>query len=271
MRREDIQRALEAARAVSHHSEFVVAGSLSVLGLLNTPPREMSMSIDIDFYPLRDPKAAAKVSEFLGENSEFHERNGYYLDPISPELPVLPDGWKDRLVKVAMGKATAYFLDVNDTAVSKYARSADNDLRWLEAGYEAGLLNIEVIEARVRFGTNYFEAEDKRKTQNGLLMHRLTMREDGKFDRDLLDYLHANAPTRKLQEADTEDRRYHGPILWQNDCYLVQSIGHGDIVVHQIQDWGIVPETGSVSTIKYREGETSCSIERERGDLDLGR
>jgi hypothetical protein len=271
MRREDIQHALEAARTISPHSEFVVAGSLSVLGLLNTPPPEMSMSIDIDFYPLRDPQAAGDVIEFLGENSEFHERNGFYLDPISPELPVLPDGWKDRLVKVPMGKATAYFLDVNDTAVSKYARSADNDLRWLEAGYGAGLLDIEVIAARVRFGTNYYEAEDKRKTQNGLLMHRLAMREDGKFDADFLDYLHANAPVRNLQEADTEDRQYHGPILWSNDSHAVQSVGHGDVVVHITEGWDAVPETGRIATIKYRDGTHALSIERERGDLDLGR
>lgn len=156
-------------------------------------------------------------------------------------------------------------------AVSKYARSADNDLRWLEAGYEAGLLNIEVIEARARFGTSYYEADDKRKTKNGLLMHRLAMGENGKFDRDFLEYLRAHAPARNLQEIDTDGRRYHGPILWQNDRYAVQSIGHGDIVVHQIKDWGIVPETGSVSTIKYREGEPSCFIERARGDFELGR
>ena len=135
MQREHIQQALEAAYGVSNHREFVIAGSLSVLGLLNTPPENMSYSIDIDFYPLHDPGRAADIAAVLGENSEFHERNGYYLDAVSPNLPVLPDGWKDRLVKVEMGQTTAYFLDVHDTAVSKYARGAENDYRWIEAGY----------------------------------------------------------------------------------------------------------------------------------------
>lgn len=163
MRREDVQRALEAARVVSRHHEFVIAGSLSVLGLLQAPPERMSMSIDIDFYPLRDPGRAADIASVLGEDSEFHERNGYYLDAVSPELPVLPDGWKDRLVKVELGQTTAYFLDVNDTAVSKYARSAENDYRWLEAGYEAKLLNIDTIASRVRFGTTYYDDDDRRR------------------------------------------------------------------------------------------------------------
>lgn len=271
MRREDIQQALEAARIVSRHSEFVVAGSLSVLGLLNAPPIEMSMSNDIDFYPLRDPQAAGEVAELLGEDSEFHERNGFYLDPISPELPILPSGWEERLVKVALGRITAYFLDVNDTAVSKYARSAENDLRWLEAGYEAGLINIDTIEARVRFGTSYFDADDRRKTKNGLLMHRLAMRDDGKLDRDFLSHLRANAPEKRIQEVDTEDRQYNGPVLWKNDRLLVQSIGQGDIVVHQIEGWNHMPEAEGAMTIEYRDGVASCFIKRESDDFDFGR
>lgn len=58
MRLEDIQAALEAAHEVSNHNEFVVAGSLSVLGLMTIPPERMAMSIDIDFFPLRDPGRA---------------------------------------------------------------------------------------------------------------------------------------------------------------------------------------------------------------------
>lgn len=187
MRREDVQQALEAACVVSSHHEFVIAGSLSVLGLLSTPPEKMSHSIDIDFYPLRDPGRASDIAAVLGEDSDFHERNGYYLDAVSPDLPVLPDGWQERMVKVELGQVTAYFLDVHDTAVSKYARGAENDYRWLEAGYEAKILSIETIETRVRFSTTYFDSDDKRKTKNGLLMHRTAMQSDGTFDKALLE------------------------------------------------------------------------------------
>lgn len=83
MRCEDIQKALEAACVVSNHHEFVVAGSLSVLGLIETPPERMSMSIDIDFYPLRDPGRASDIASVLGEDSDFHARHGYYLEAWS--------------------------------------------------------------------------------------------------------------------------------------------------------------------------------------------
>lgn len=46
MHRAQIQQALEAAREFSQCREFVIAGSLSVLGFLENPPAMMSMSID---------------------------------------------------------------------------------------------------------------------------------------------------------------------------------------------------------------------------------
>ena len=91
---------MEEARAISHHFEFVIIGSLSVLGVAGIrPPDVMSMSIDIDFYPLRDPGRANDISKILGEGegSDFHLTYGFYLDPVSPNLATLPDGWEGRM------------------------------------------------------------------------------------------------------------------------------------------------------------------------------
>ena len=261
MRRSDIQAALEAARAVSNHHEFVIVGSLSVLGLLDAPPDAMSYSIDIDFYPLRDPGRASDIAAVLGENSEFHERNGYYLDAVSPVLPVLPDGWQDRLVKVELGQATAYFLDVHDTAVSKYARGAQNDYRWLEAGYEAKILDLDTVAGRVRFGTTYYDDDDRRKTANGLLMHRIAMRPDGSMERDLLAYLQTNPARKKIMEVDLDRGRYYGPVLWADDSFAVQSQGRGDIAIHDVRTWSTKPVEGDIATVQFHAGRLTIEIE----------
>jgi len=267
MNRDEVQKALEAARDFSHHHEFVIAGSLSVLGRMDTPPELMSMSIDIDFFPLHDPGRANEIAAVLGEDSAFHERNGYYLDPISPELPVLPAGWRERLVEIKLGKITAYFLDVNDTAVSKYARSAPNDFRWLEAGYEANILNIDIIESRVRFNTSFFDADDRRKTNNGLLMHRVAMRSNGSLDKDLLAYLDANPPE-CVRALDTDAGVYIGIIAWTNQRLAVQSFGEGEIAIHKIHDWPNKPKAKDMVTITYHAGGPSLKIKPP--DLDWG-
>lgn len=273
MRREEVQVALEAACAISHHHEFVIAGSLSVLGKMDIPPDIMSMSIDIDFYPLRDPGRANEIAAALGEDSAFHERNGYYLDPISPELPVLPAGWRDRLVAVKLGEVTAYFLDVNDTAVSKYARGAPNDYRWLEAGLESKILDIDIIASRVRFSTQFHEDEDKRKTLNGLAMHRMAMRADGSLDKDMLSFLASNPPA-QIRTVDTEDGQYVGSILWVNESVAIQSLGRGDIAIHDIHSWDIKPTVKDAATISYHDGIGGLNIkppERDHNSPSFGR
>ncbi|MDR2614612.1 MAG: hypothetical protein LBC91_04740 [Candidatus Accumulibacter sp.] len=268
MRRDDIRKALEAARAISNHHEFVVAGSLSVLGLIDTPPEAMSMSIDIDFFPLRDPGRAGDIASVLGEDSDFHLRHGYYLDAISPDLPVLPNGWCDRLIPVQLGLTTAFFLEVHDTAVSKYARGNPNDYRWLEAGYEARILMLDVVESRVRFGTTYFDDNDRRKTGNGLLMHKIATQPDGSLSRGVLEYLHAHPPTSRLRDVDPDHGEYSGPILWVDDQYAIQSLGRGDLCVHNVRDCEELPIVSGRAIVRYCDGKPSIitnSPERECG------
>jgi hypothetical protein len=256
MQLEEIQVALEAAADISNHHEFVIAGSLSVLGYIDLPPEMMSMSIDIDFYPLRDPGRALEISTTLGEDSDFHERNGYYLDPIHPELPVLPQGWRERLVEVRLGKVTAYFLNVNDTAISKYARSADHDFRWLEAGYDAGILRIDTIEASARFTVDYPEEKDKKKIKAGIALHRAAMKPNGKLARELLTFLH-DAEPEKVVSADIDNTTYSGKVIWIGEQRAVQLIHNGTLVVHATEAWTSMPELSRHHHICYQSGQVT--------------
>lgn len=50
---------------------------------------------------------------------------------------------------IAQGKINIWFLDPDDAAVSKYARSQPNDLRWIRAGVLAGLISLPRVKAKV--------------------------------------------------------------------------------------------------------------------------
>lgn len=140
---------LSKAKELCQHQEYVIVGSLSILGTISQPPREMVMSIDVDTYIKNDPGRTEALQEPLGQGSIFEDVNGYYLDPISPDLPSFPSGWQERLKRVDFGDVTAYFVDPNDAAVSKYMRGEDRDLRWCRAGLKSALLNIDAIEQRI--------------------------------------------------------------------------------------------------------------------------
>lgn len=160
----DLEKLFTRARELSNHTEFVVVGSNSVLGVpldRKLPPR-MTMSNDVDAYTRNDPGHVFSLESQLGQGSPFELENGFYLDPVSPSLPTLPDGWESRLFKVEMkGDVILHFLDPNDAAVSKYARCEPRDREWLRAGLAAGILSPAVIAYRMR--ETVFADDNERK------------------------------------------------------------------------------------------------------------
>jgi len=151
MNRADINRLLVEAKRAINHSDYVIIGSLSVLGAVAQPPESMIQSIDVDLYPKNDPGRASEVADALGQKSAFSKEFRYYADAVFPKLAALPDGWEDRLIKIEFDSGvTAWFLDPNDAAVSKYVRSENRDRRWIRAGLQEKILSLPTIEYRLR-------------------------------------------------------------------------------------------------------------------------
>jgi hypothetical protein len=140
---------LRKAKELSAHSEFVIVGSLAILGAVSDPPDAMVMSIDVDTYMKADPDRTGELCGALGQGSPFEDEFGYYLDPVSPRLPSFPDGWQERLILIDFGDVRAFFVEPNDVAVSKYMRGDQRDLRWLRSGLKSRLLDLDVIERRI--------------------------------------------------------------------------------------------------------------------------
>ena len=132
----------------------------------------MLMSIDVDCYTKLDPPRIFELNDALGEGSPFEIEHGFYLDPISPRLPTLPDQWEARLIRLPLENGiTLYFLDPNDVAVSKYARGEPRDREWLQAGLGAGLLSGAIIESRFRH-TSFLDLRERARATSALTEDR---------------------------------------------------------------------------------------------------
>ena len=128
-------------------------------------PERMTMSNDVDAYPKTDPGRAFDLEKDLDQGSPFDLENGFYFDPVSPDLPTLPEGWESRLFRINLpGPLTLYFLDPNDAAVSKYARAEPRDREWLQAGLGAGVLSPAIIEYRMR-ETTFIDADEETRAK----------------------------------------------------------------------------------------------------------
>lgn len=160
---------LQAARALCGHREYVLVGSLSVLGMAEVAgiPADMTMSIDADCFTPADPGRVFDLQDALGEGSPYHREHGVYLDPVSPRLPTLPEGWEQRLIRLERGGVTAAFLEPNDAAVSKLARAEPRDIRWVRAGVRAEIVSLPVVRLRMKT-TAFLDAEEKQRAHAAL-------------------------------------------------------------------------------------------------------
>lgn len=172
----DLERLLIEASKKCNHRRFVVAGSLCAIGAVIVPPPSMVMSRDLDFYPQLDPdRGFLEIASDLGEGSTFHREHGYYADPITPKLLALPEGWESRLAPISLnGGVVAIFMDPNDAAIGKLARGQDNDLRWIAAGLEEGILQREQIIERLGkvSSLSLDEAQFAKKSLDSILSER---------------------------------------------------------------------------------------------------
>lgn len=153
---------LHEAKKLSNHNDFVIVGSLSVLGILNDDksPSSMTQSNDLDCYTKSDPGKIFDLVKDLGEGSPYEKATSFYLDPVSPYLPTLPDNWESRLLRIDRNNLVAWFLEPNDAAISKYARGEPRDLSWLRAGITNGIISLPTV--RYRFNETTFLDDNER-------------------------------------------------------------------------------------------------------------
>jgi hypothetical protein len=176
VRREDLRRLFARARDLCGETDYVVLGSLAVLGQTGKVPPRMAASLDVDAFTKRDPDRIFELASALGQGSPFEAEHGYYLDPLSPRVATLPEGWEERLLRIQLEPdLVAWFLEPNDAAVSKYARMEPRDREWIRPGLSAGILSMAIIEARVR-QTTFLDATESARAHGALQEDREWLR-----------------------------------------------------------------------------------------------
>jgi len=162
---EQVEKLLTDIRDSEGIDKFVVLGSLSVLGLVSSRaiPEGMLVSNELDAYPEDDPGKRHGIAAKFGQGTRFELKHGYYFDPISPALPTLPEGWRQRLIELVLPSGVRVkFLEPNDAAVSKYARGDPKDRAWIREGLAASILSGATIEYRFRTTPFLDQAEHDR-------------------------------------------------------------------------------------------------------------
>lgn len=143
----------------TNHRNFVVVGSLSVIGTMLNPPEKMAWSMDVDTYLKADPNRHLELSN-LGEHSFVADEIGCYADPVSPALISSEPGWEQRLIPISMPSGIVlWFMDINDAATAKMMRGLPRDISWVEAGLLNGIIQPNKLNASLSKVENALNGE----------------------------------------------------------------------------------------------------------------
>lgn len=158
MNREQLEHAIRAACDVSGDHELIIFGSQAILGQYPQAHEELRRSIEVDLTPKNKPEAVDKIDGALGENSMFHQNHGFYVHGVSIEAAKLPEGWKDRIVKVQDyldEKNIGWCIEAHDLAASKLIAFREKDTEFVRRLLIEEMISVDTLLDRL----NKTEAE----------------------------------------------------------------------------------------------------------------
>jgi hypothetical protein len=152
MKRHELEHVIRAAAATADVRDVVIIGSQAILGTVPDAPAEFTQSMEADVFPRDAPERALLIDGAIGELSLFHQTFGYYAHGVDETTAVLPENWRERLVKLendnTMG-ARGWCLEVHDLAISKLAAARPKDLAFVEALIRRGYARVVVLRERL--------------------------------------------------------------------------------------------------------------------------
>lgn len=165
MRRDQLEHAIRTACQVIGQPEVIVVGSQSILGTFSEAqlPPDATMSLEVDILPIADDNSeSARLADLIegvaGEFSPFEQLHGFSIDGVDLQTSVLPEGWRQRLVKVqnantaapgGQPRFTGWCLDKEDLCVAKLCALREKDRNFVAALLSTGLVDPDIIATRL--------------------------------------------------------------------------------------------------------------------------
>jgi hypothetical protein len=172
MTRPQLEHIIRAAAGNVNEREIVVIGSQAILGTYPDAPAELTRSIEADVFPKNNPERSIVIDGAIGELSLFHQTFGYYAHGVDETTAILPDGWRERLVKVETANtlgAVGWCLEVHDLAISKLSAGREKDFAFVETMVRKGMVTVDILEQRL---SNTPGVNSEKRGQLRMKMHQ---------------------------------------------------------------------------------------------------
>jgi hypothetical protein len=159
MNRVDLLHLIRAACDLLDVDEVVVLGSQAILATRpeDELPYHATRSREADIAAWEDPDESLShlLAGVLGEDSAFDRANGYYVDGVSTATARLPQGWRQRAIRLESYSVVRHRTvagvcpDAHDLCVSKLCAFREKDLEFVAALVSADLVEASSLQARL--------------------------------------------------------------------------------------------------------------------------
>lgn len=156
MNKEDFDHGIRAVGSILGVSDVLVIGSQAAHGSLpGELPLEAARSVEVDVavFGDLDGSKADLIDGSIGEASMFHAEFGFYAQGVSESTAILPDGWRDRLVRyetLATNGVAAWCLELQDLWIAKAVAGREKDVEFCAAFLERELVDPDILRQRLR-------------------------------------------------------------------------------------------------------------------------
>ncbi|HDH25631.1 MAG TPA: hypothetical protein ENH00_05480 [Actinobacteria bacterium] len=155
MNKAEFDHAIRAAGSILGESDLLVIGSQAAHGSISGElPPEAQRSVEVDVAAFDDPDGAKSdlVDGSIGEASMFHEAFGIYVQGVSETTAILPEGWRDRLVRYespATNGVVAWCLDLHDLWIAKAVAGRPKDIEFCGAFLAREFVDPAILRQRL--------------------------------------------------------------------------------------------------------------------------
>jgi hypothetical protein len=154
---EELERAILLATELTKQDTVYVVGSQAILATFPDTelPPIVTMSAEVDIRPAVDDAAgslATLLDAWLGEWSELHIEEGFYVQGVDVRTANLPSGWEERVIPIhptENPKVVGLCLELHDLCASKILANREKDLVFVSALLEAKLASAVTLQARI--------------------------------------------------------------------------------------------------------------------------
>jgi hypothetical protein len=153
--RDQLEHAIRAACDIAEDSEVWVFGSQAILGEFPDAPDALRTSIEVDMQPKNRPDNTDLVDGALGELSQFHKTNGFYVHGLLIDGSAFPHGWQHRAKPVVDEISTrgkiGWCVETHDLAASKLAAYREKDRDFVRTLLIEGMITPKTLIKRINW------------------------------------------------------------------------------------------------------------------------